>query len=229
MKNLVTATFAVASLVTSLSCGGGTAASEGTVGTSHATKDTDDVDSVEVDSVNIDAGVEEAPPAAVTFVLNNESSSEDLVLNMDKGWQPVIFAYSGEPPNAKPILMFPTHCTSSCDVPKEEVCPYCPELERVKDIRAAEKQDHVTPGDTREVPWDGQVFQYKKTRGVTEGKKSRCKCYSMEEAEPATYTVRACGLRLTKTAKATSKYECVEGSMTWPSDEPVRVELNFGG
>lgn len=172
-----------------------------------------------------DAGATE-PEAPVTFVLTN-TGKDDLFLNMDKGWQAVIFAYSGEPPNAKSMLMFPTHCTASCDSPPEEVCPYCPEPTRVKDIKAAEKHDAVAPGDSREVPWDMVAYSYKRTKGKQKGKRVRCKCYNTVEPEPETYTIRACGLRKTKTAKKSSKYQCAEAELTLPVEEPVRVELNF--
>lgn len=167
------------------------------------------------------------PPAPVTFVLTN-TADEDLVLNMDKGWQPILFAYSGTPPNAKSILMFPTYCTMSCDTPEEERCPVCEEPERVVDIKAAQQLDYVKPGESREVPWDLVVYEDQRTRGRNaKGRRVRCKCWTTAEAPPETYTVKACGLRLTQTAKASSKYQCVEGSMTLPVEEPIRVELEF--
>ena len=167
------------------------------------------------------------PPAPVTFVLHNEAE-ENLVLNMDRGYQPVILAYSGKPPNAQSILMFPTHCTASCEAPAEEVCPVCEEPEKVKEIQAAEQRIVIAPGESHEVPWDGQVFRYEKTKGVNEkGRAKRCKCWHLEEAAAETYTVKACALRLTQTAEQSSRLQCVDGSMSLPSEEPIRVELAF--
>ena len=166
-------------------------------------------------------------PAPVTFVLKN-TSDEPLVLSLDKGWQPVIFAYSGKPPRAKSLMMFPTHCTSSCDVDATEVCPVCEEPEKVRDVIAAEKHHTIEPGTELEVPWDGLVYKYKKTKGENErGRKTRCKCWSKESAPDQKYTVKSCGLRLSQDAKKRSKYACTKSKMTLPVDEPIRVELDF--
>ncbi len=163
----------------------------------------------------------------ITFVIKNQAEGP-LTLNMDKGWQAVIFSYRGTPPNAKSMLMFPTHCTASCDADKAEVCPYCPAPTRARDIKAAEKQDDVSPGDTREVKWNLLAFDYEKTRGTRNGKKNaRCNCYREVAPEPGTYTVKACGLRKTKDAKKRSQYQCVETQMTLPITESQRIELNF--
>ena len=168
----------------------------------------------------------DTPAAPVTFVMKN-TGSEDLVFNMDKGLQPVIFAFSGKPPKAKPIIMFPKFCTASCDAPEEGRCPYCPQPTKVRDIRAAEKREVVAPGKSFEAPWDAEVFVYKRTRGKRDGRTKRCECYTKEPVKPETYTVRACGLRVTKEAQKRSKYQCVDGTMTLPSEEPIRVELSF--
>jgi hypothetical protein len=167
---------------------------------------------------------EEGPPAAVTFVLKN-SHDQELAFNMDLGWQPVLFAYSGKPPKAVSILMFPKFCTASCEAPAADRCPTCPQPEKAKDILAAQKMEKVAPGAELEVPWDGQIFVYEKGRGK---KKQTCECHRTEPAPEGTYTVKACGLRLTTTAEERSQLQCVEGSMTLPSDEPLRVELDFG-
>jgi hypothetical protein len=215
--------------VSLFACGGSNKKDTGTPGTGHSSAgdDDDDVDTP-VEAATPDAGVESTePPAPVTFVLTN-SAKENLYLNMDKGWSAVIYAYSGEPPNAKSILMFPTHCTASCDATPEEICPLCEEPERVKEIKAAEKHDEVAPGDSREVPWDAMVFSYKKARGTQDGKKARCKCYNAVEPPPEAYIIKACGLRKTQTAKKSSKYQCVTSELTLPITEPVRVELDFG-
>lgn len=167
---------------------------------------------------------EEGPPPAVTFVLRNSDTAE-LAFNMDFGWQPNLFAYTGKPPRAKSILMFPKFCTAACDLEQAERCPVCEQPERAKDVLAAQKMEKVAAGQELEVPWDGQMFVYEKTRGR---KKTRCECHRTEAAPPGTYTVKACGLRLTQSAEERSKLQCVEGQMTLPSDEPQRVELDFG-
>jgi hypothetical protein len=215
-------------------CGGGqkTDTNED-VGTSHKEGGGDDLD---VDDKNApvdgtDAGDSVAvddPPVAdgppVTFVIKNTAKS-DLVFSLDRGWQPIILAYSGEPPNAKSILMFETHCTTSCDTERADRCPICEEPERVADIKKAEKREIVKPGGSLEVPWDGEVFVYEKTRGP---RKRRCQCSKKEPVPPETYTIRSCGLRLTQDAKKRSNLQCVKGSMTLPADGPIKVELEFG-
>ncbi len=238
MKTLAVPTtpFAVALLTGLLflvqpGCGGANAGDGTTTpGQSHSNAGDDvgdDIDTTDIDSstpatANTPTAVDTSTAAPVTFVLKN-SGSDELFINMDKGWQAVIFAYSGQVPNAKSMLMFPTHCTASCDSAPEELCPVCPEPERVKEIRAAENHDAVAPGDSRSVPWDGMAFSYQKAK---KGKRG-CKCYTTVTPEPETYTVKACGLRKTKSAKARSKYQCVEGTMTLPSSEPIVVELDF--
>ncbi len=171
-----------------------------------------------------DGTAEEGPPPAVTFVLKNSDATE-LAFNMDFGWQPNLFAYTGKPPKAVSILMFPKFCTESCEAAAEERCPTCEQPETAKDILAAQKMEKVPPGEELEVPWDGQVFVYGKTRGAN---KQRCECHRTEPAPEGTYTVKACGLRLTTTAEERSRLQCVEGEMTLPSEEPLRVELDFG-
>jgi len=163
-------------------------------------------------------------PAAVTFVLKN-SHDQELAFNMDLGWQPNLFAYTGKPPKAVSILMFPKFCTASCDAAAAERCPTCPQPENAKDILAAQKMERVAPGEELEVPWDGQMFLYEKGRGKN---KEECECHRTEPAPAGTYTVKACGLRLTTTAEERSRLQCVEGKMTLPAEEPLRVELDFG-
>lgn len=170
---------------------------------------------------------EPAAPAPVTFRLKN-SADQELVFSVDKGWQPVIFAFSGKPPKAKPILMFSKFCTASCEVSADARCPYCPAPETTKDAKAAEKREVVAAGTSLDVPWDGQVFVYEKTRGKQDGKSTSCECYRTQPVPPATYTVRACGLRVTTSATESTKYQCVEGSMVFPAEGPQVVELDFG-
>lgn len=177
-----------------------------------------------------DAGVMPAdaapPPAAVTFVLKN-TAEEELAFDMNKGWQPNIFAYSGKPPKAKLILMFPTFCTAACTAEDADRCPVCEQPDKVKDVIAAQKVEKVAPGAELDVPWDGQAFVYQKTKAMVDGKRKRCQCYSTEPAPAATYTVKACGLRITTEVGKASTQQCATGEMTLPVTEPVRVELEF--
>ncbi len=246
MKTQALAKVLAAGMLVAVACGGTQSTDGETPGQSHSTggehASTGDHDehamdaplhshSGHSDSATADAGAE-APPAAlsdapVTFVLRN-SGDEPLYLNMDKGWQAVIYAYSGKPPNAKSILMFPTHCTASCDADAADVCPVCEEPQRVKDIKAAENHDAVEPGDSRVVPWDGLAFNYQKTKGERDGRRVKCKCSTTAEPPAETYTIKACGLRKTQSAKSRSKYQCVESTLTLPITEPVQVELDFG-
>ncbi len=156
----------------------------------------------------------------IEFVLNNQGK-EDLVLSLDKGWQPVIYAYSGKPPKAKSIIMFPMHCTANCE---EKKCLRCKEAERVRDIIKSEKRKVIAPGDSISVPWDGLDHVYKKTRASGRS----CKCFTKQPAPPEVYTVRACGLRVTKSATKRSKYHCAEGTMTLPMVAgQEKIELLF--
>ncbi len=236
MKTQALAKVLAAGLLFATACGGTQAADGGeTPGQTHTTPsgngdhvagDDDDIDSpLQTPSDAADAGATApASDALVTFVLKN-SGSDTLFLNMDKGLQAVISGYSGKVPNAKQLLLFPTHCTASCDSPPEEICPTCEEPQRVKDIKAAENHQPVEPGATYEVPWDGIAFKDRRTKGKRKG---GCNCYETLEPAPENYTIRACGLRKTQSAKTRSKYQCVEASLTLPTTEPVVVELDFG-
>lgn len=175
------------------------------------------------DAMPADAG----PPPAVTFHIVN-SAKTDLVFSVEKGWYIYLSAYSGKPPHAKPIVMFPKSCTASCDTADEERCPYCPEPEGVKEVKAAEQRVVVPAGESYDVPWDGQIFVYERTSGTTEGKQTTCNCYRNEPAPAETYTVRGCGLRLTDNAKTSSQLQCVFGEMTLPAAEPLVVTLELG-
>lgn len=227
---------AVAALL-SFGCGGSKAMAKGSpVGQSDPASTADDLDvpdsGDDADSAaptigkaapdrGADAGDESAgdntKAPAVTFRLKN-SAKDDLVFSVDKGWQPVIFAFSGQPPKAKSILMFPKHCTASCELSGEERCPVCAAPEKVKDIIAAETREVVAPGKSFDVPWDGQIYLHDK---------KDCDCYRREPVPPETYTVRACGLRITKSAKKSTKMQCADGTMTFPADGPQVVELDF--
>ncbi len=169
----------------------------------------------------------EPPPPAVTFVLENTHPERDLVFSLDRGWQPVIFAFSGEPPDATPIVMFSKHCTAACEVDEEERCPVCPEPTDFRDIKAAQKREVVPPGEVLEVPWDGEVFVYRNTEGLRNGRSANCECYDKEPVPEETYTVRACGFRVSTEPNRPSDYQCVDSEMTFPSDGPMVVELEF--
>jgi hypothetical protein len=215
---------ATAAVAVVVGCGGASSDPGSVPGSSHASASGAGWDG--------DAGVEgevdaEPEPPAVTFVLENTHPDEDLVFSLDRGWQPVIFAYSGEPPNATPIIMFPKHCTAACDAEAEEICPDCPEPTNVQDIKAAQQREVVAPGETLEVPWDGEVFVYGATEGTRDGKPVSCDCYDKEPVPEETYTVRACGFRVTTEPNRPSTYQCVQGEMTLPADEPLVVELEF--
>lgn len=167
-----------------------------------------------------DPGDENGEPAFVSehpvvFRINN-TGDEDLVFSMDRGWQPVIFAFSGQPPNATPIIMFPKFCTASCNA--DDRCPKCPQPTTTRDIKAAEKRETVAPGKSLDVDWDAEVFIYNK---------KKCDCYTKAAVPPETYTVRACGFRITDTHKSSSVYQCVDSQMTFPHDGSQLVELEF--
>lgn len=130
-------------------------------------------------------------------------------------------------PNAKQLLLFPTHCTAYAESAPEDMCPTYEEPQRVKEIQAAEKHEPVEPGQTYEVPWDGIAIKGRHTKGTQNGRKKSCNCFDTLAPEPETYTIRACGLRKTQSAKARSRYLCVEASLTLPITEPVRLELDF--
>ena len=117
-------------------------------------------------TVDANGQMVETPTSPVTFRLKN-TAQQDLAFSIEKGWQHVVFAYSGVPPKAKPIVLFPTFCTAACDASAEEICPYCPEPESVKEIKAAEQRQIVKPGAFFDVPWDGCTTLTRK-RGASE-------------------------------------------------------------
>jgi hypothetical protein len=218
--------FSVMIVGIALGCGGSQAPAQ-SPGDTHATGE--DVDEVpagmgEEATEPVEEAAPEAPQPPVTFRLVNRAS-EDLVFSIEKGWQTSFIVFSGKPPNAKSILMFPKFCTASCDVAAEEVCPVCEEPEKVKDVKAAEQHQVVASGASLDVPWDGQVFVYEKTRGAR--KSQRCDCYRTQEVPPETYTVKVCGLRLTKSAAKSTKLQCAETTMTVPADQPQVITVEF--
>lgn len=214
-----------------IGCGGAQAPAQSGPGDTHTTSEGDDLDTEpglgEGEGEGEEAGEEVTPPAPeapVTFRLVNRAT-DDLVFSIEKGWQTSFIAFSGKPPKAKPIVMFPKHCTASCDVAAEEVCPVCETPDKVKDIKAAEQREVVASGASLDVPWDGKVFVYEKARGARRSQK--CECYRTEDVPPETYTVRVCGLRLTKSADKSTKLQCVDTTMTVPADEPQVITVEF--
>ena len=172
-----------------------------------------------------DGDVDQPPPPkgpAVTFELKN-SWKEDLVFNLDAGWGLVVQVYSGKPPKAVAVEPWPRYCTASCDTEGKAKCPVCKKPERISKIRKAEKRQNIEPDKSFELEWDGTVHNYEKV-------KRGCNCYKTDKVPDETYTVRACGLRLTKRHKKKSKLQCVllEDALTFPSDEPQRVVIDFG-
>ena len=221
--------FSVMSIGIILGCGGAQAPAQSPPGDTHAVSESDDIDMVpagmgEAGAEPVVDAVPAAPPPAVTFRLVNRAR-EDLVFSVEKGWQTSFIAFSGTPPKATPIVMFAKHCTASCDVAADEVCPTCAAPEKVNDVKAAEQREVVAPGASLDVAWDGQVFVYEKARGARRGQ--RCECYRTEEVPPETYTVRVCGLRLTKSATKSTKLQCVDTSMTVPAEEPQTITVEF--
>jgi hypothetical protein len=232
-------------LIASSGCGGGKKAEAGTgtpVGQDHHSDATSDFDDPGNDPTPQTGPAESLPDAGpesasnggdgkdpgdgkpkfesdspVVFRLMN-TGDEDLVFSMDRGWQPVIFAYSGEPPNATPIIMFPKFCTASCDA--DDTCPYCPQPTRTRDIKAAEKRETIAPGKSLDVKWDAEVFVYQKVR-------KKCECHDKAPVPAETYTIKACGFRITDTHKSSSVYQCVDTTMTFPHDGAQLVELEF--
>lgn len=163
------------------------------------------------------------PPAAVTFVLKN-SHTEELAFNMNKGWASSIYAYTGKPPKAKPYVFFPQYCTASCDAPDEERCPLCEEPETAKEKIAAQKFEKVAPGAELAVPWDGKGLVYEKGKGTRDSKPKKCQCYRTQDLEPGEYTIKVCGLRLTKEVGTDTQIQCVDSVVTLPTD---RIEVDF--
>lgn len=171
------------------------------------------------------------PPPPVTFELKNAGQG-DLVFAIDKGWQPVIFAYTGKPPKAKPALLFPTHCTVSCDAPLEEMCPVCEmeeaNLKKRKQKELEETRREVAPaGGVVSVPWDGQVYVYEKAPKAA--KKRGCKCWRKAPPAPELYTVKACGLRPSTKPGEPTRPVCAETQVQLPpAQTPATITLTFG-
>ena len=203
--------------------GESTGARSGSVADDLDVADNDGEDSGEKGTDGQSSAGQKSGAPTVTFRLKN-THSDDLVLSLDKGWQPVISAYSGKPPNAKPILMFPTHCTGACNAGDDERCPVCKAPENVKDIKAAEKREVVAAGKTLDVPWDGKVYVYEGTKASGRS----CECFKREKVPAETYTIRACGFRITKSASKSTRLQCVKAEATFPGEGEQVVEIEFG-
>jgi hypothetical protein len=216
------------SALAALSCGGGKTSEAGGGGTTTGesaggggeTPDTPGGTDAGPGEPSADAG---APPAAVTFVLKN-SHTEELAFSMNRGWGSAIFAFTGKPPKAKSYVLFPMHCTASCDAPDEERCPLCEEPETAKAKIAAQKFEKVAAGAELEVPWDGKALVYEKGKGTRDGKPKKCQCFRPSDVPPGEYTIRVCGLRLTKEVGTDTTQQCVDSLVTLPAD---RIEVDF--
>src|SRR5215471_14226404 len=151
-------------------------------------------------------GVTPISPAEVTTTieLKNDSPDSDLVFSTTKGWQPVVFAYTGKPGKAKSVMLFPSACLASCTVPEGPVCPSCPEPKNKKEELAMARSETAPAGGSVKVPWDGKVFTF----GTSP--KQKCKCLVRADPAPDTYTIKACGLRPSKEPGKPSKPVCAE-------------------
>ncbi len=161
-------------------------------------------------------------PEGKVIELKNDGDSE-LMFGVTKGWQPVIFAYTGKPPKAKPILLFESYCTASCSAPEDEVCPVCKEPKNKKEELAMAKYETAPAGGSVKVPWDGKMLVYQKASG-----KHRCKCWSKADPPPDTYTIKACGLRPATQPGKPSKPTCAQTEVTLgPGESPPTITLTF--
>jgi len=161
------------------------------------------------------------PPEGKIIELRNEGDGE-LMFPTTKGWQTVIFAYTGKPPKAKPILLFESYCTASCSSP--EACPVCKEPKNKKEELAMAKVETASAGSSVKVPWDGKMFLYQKAPG-----KQKCKCWNKTDPPQDTYTLKACGLRPSKQAGKPSKPTCAETQVVLGPGEgsPPVITLSF--
>jgi hypothetical protein len=162
-------------------------------------------------------------PAGTIIELKNDGEGE-LLFSTTRGWQPVIFAYTGKPPKAKAVMLFASNCTASCDVPADEVCPVCAAPTTKKEELAMAKVETAAPGGSVKVPWDGKVYVYEAAPG-----KKKCKCWRKVDPPADTYTIKACGLRAAQAKGKASKPVCVETQVTLGGpDAPHTIALGFG-
>jgi hypothetical protein len=158
------------------------------------------------------------PPPGTTIELKNEADS-DIMFSTTKGWQPVIFAYTGKPPKAKSVMLFAGACTASCD--EAETCPSCPQPKNKKEELAMAKSETAAAGGSVRVPWDGKIFAYEKAP------KKHCKCWKKIDPPADTYTIKACGLRPSKEPGKPSKPVCTETQATLGGSLPSTITLSF--
>jgi hypothetical protein len=157
-----------------------------------------------------------------TIELKNDGDG-DLMFSTTKGWQPVIFAYTGKPPKAKSVMLFEGYCTASCDVPGDGVCPVCAPPKNKKEELAMAKSETAAAGGSVKVPWDGKVLVYDKAPG-----KKHCKCWKKADPPADTYTIKACGLRPSKEPGKASKPVCTETQAALGGGLPPTITLSFG-
>jgi len=161
-------------------------------------------------------------PEGTTIELKNDGDG-DLMFSTTKGWQPVIFAYTGKPPKAKSVMLFEGFCTASCDVPGDGVCPVCAPPKNKKEELAMAKSETAAAGGSVKVPWDGKVLVYDKAPG-----KKHCKCWKKVDPPADTYTIKACGLRPSKEPGKASKPVCTETQAALGGGLPPAITLSFG-
>lgn len=160
----------------------------------------------------VDGGATVSANAAfVTFRLQN-STDKDIELNLNRGWSIVVRAYSGDPKQhtAKAIEMFPRFCTAACTAPREDRCPICKRPKVGRKEKEAQKREVIAAGKHLDIPWDGKVFGYKRTRGKH---RRRCRCYETTPVPNNTYTVEAFGLHITTSAKKRSVLQKAKAEM----------------
>jgi hypothetical protein len=160
------------------------------------------------------------PPAALVTVELKNTGTTDLELNVDKGWSIALSGFSGTPPKAKAILIFPRWCTVACDA--ADTCPKCEAPEKASDETKQEQRVVIPPGQSHTIEWDGNVHVYQKVAG-----KKGCDCYTKQMVPPESYTLRSCGLRVTKSADQRTKMQCVDQKVQLPPDKPTRVIFEF--
>lgn len=178
-----------------------------------------------------DAGLPAVPQLPYAIELRN-SGETDVVFAIDKGWQPVIFAYTGKSPKAKSALLFPTYCTESCETATELMCPVCKEPELPKDRQKAEKLEtkrEVAPaGSSFKLDWDGKIYAYEKAPPEARAKKKKCQCWRKVDPPADTYTIKACGLRPSPKPGESSRPVCVESQVQLPAATvPSTITLDF--
>jgi len=161
------------------------------------------------------------PPVAGTTIELKNDGDGDLMFSTTKGWQSLVFAYTGKPPKAKSVMLFEAYCTASCDA-GDAVCPVCPAPKNKKEELAMAKSETAAVGGSIKVPWDGKVFVYDKAPG-----KHHCKCWKKVDPPPDTYTIKACGLRPSKEPGKPSKPVCSETQAALGGPAPATITISF--